>query len=41
MTIAGALSSYGFDADLFFNVEDLQKIAMIPCSARTGEGIKN
>ncbi|MCK9568164.1 translation initiation factor IF-2 [Candidatus Pacearchaeota archaeon] len=41
MTIAGALSSYGFEADLFYNVEDFtKKIAMIPCSARTGEGIQ-
>ncbi|MFA5070944.1 MAG: translation initiation factor IF-2 [Candidatus Pacearchaeota archaeon] len=41
MTIAGALSSYGFDADLFYNVDDFtKKIAMIPCSARTGEGIQ-
>jgi len=41
MTIAGALSSYGFEADLFFNVEDFtKKIALIPCSARTGEGIQ-
>jgi translation initiation factor 5B len=41
MTIAGALSSYGFEADLFYNVDDFtKKIAMIPCSARTGEGIQ-
>ena len=41
MTIAGALSSYGFEADLFFQVEDFtKKIAMVPCSARTGEGIQ-
>ena len=41
MTIAGALSSYGFEADLFYNVQDFtKKIAMIPCSARTGEGIQ-
>jgi translation initiation factor 5B len=41
MTIAGALSSYGFDADLFFNITDFtKKICLIPCSARTGEGIQ-
>lgn len=40
MTIAGALSSHGFDADLFFNIQDFtKKIAMVPCSARTGEGM--
>ena len=40
MTIAGALNSYGFEADLFYNIDDFtKKIAMIPCSARTGEGI--
>jgi translation initiation factor 5B len=40
MTIAGALSSYGFDADLFYNIQDFtKKIALVPCSARTGEGI--
>jgi translation initiation factor 5B len=41
MTIAGALSSYGFDADLFYNITDFtKKICLIPCSARTGEGIQ-
>lgn len=40
MTIAGALSSYGFDADLFYNIQDFtKKIALVPCSARTGEGM--
>jgi translation initiation factor 5B len=41
MTIAGALSSYGFDADLFYNITDFtKKICLVPCSARTGEGIQ-
>ncbi len=41
MTIIGALSSYGFDADLFYNITDFTKrIALVPCSARTGEGIQ-
>ena len=40
MTIIGALDSFGFNADLFFNIEDFsQKIAMVPCSAHTKEGI--
>ena len=40
MTIAGSLNSYGFDADLFFNITDFtKKIALVPCSARTGEGM--
>lgn len=40
MTIESALSSYGFDADLFYNINDFtKKIAMIPCSARTSEGM--
>ena len=40
MTIIGALHSYGFEADLFYNVEDFtKKIALIPTSAKTKEGI--
>lgn len=40
MTIAGALSSHGFEADLFYNINDFtKKIALVPCSARTGEGM--
>lgn len=40
MTIMGALSSYGFDADLFYNISDFtKKIALVPTSARTKEGI--
>ena len=40
MTIIGALDSYGFDSDLFYNIKDFtKKIAMVPCSARTKEGI--
>ncbi len=40
LTIVGSLSNYGFDADLFFNIQDFtKKIALVPCSARTGEGI--
>jgi translation initiation factor 5B len=40
MTLAGALHSHGFDADLYYEVEDFsKKIAMVPCSAESGEGI--
>ena len=40
MTLAGALHNHGFEADLFYNIEDFtQKIAMVPCSAKTKEGI--
>jgi translation initiation factor 5B len=41
MTLIGALNSYGFDSDLFYNVEDFsKKIALIPTSAKNGEGIE-
>jgi len=40
MTLIGSLNSYGFDADLFYNVKDFsKKIALIPCSAKTKQGI--
>jgi translation initiation factor 5B len=40
-TLIGSLNSYGFDADLFYNIKDFtKKIALIPCSAKTGEGIQ-
>jgi len=39
-TIIGSLHTYGFDADLFYNIKDFtRKIALVPCSARTKEGI--
>lgn len=41
LTLVGALNSYGFDADLYYNIQDFtQKIALVPCSARTKEGIQ-
>ncbi|MFH1801526.1 MAG: translation initiation factor IF-2 [archaeon] len=41
MTLIGSLNSHGFDADLFYNIKDFTKrIALIPCSARTKEGIQ-
>ncbi len=40
MTIIGSLNNFGFDADLYFKIDDFtKKIAMVPCSARTREGI--
>lgn len=39
-TLIGALNSYGLEADLFYNIEDFtKKIALVPCSAKTKEGI--
>jgi translation initiation factor 5B len=40
MTLVAALNSFGFDSDLYYNISDFtKKIALVPCSARTGEGI--
>jgi len=40
MTFIGSLHSYGFNADLFYNIHDFtKKIALVPCSAKTGQGI--
>ncbi len=40
MTLIGSLNSYGFDSDLYYNITDFtKKIALIPCSARTQQGI--
>jgi len=40
LTLMGALQNHGFDTDLFYNIEDFtKKIALVPCSAKTGEGI--
>ncbi len=40
LTLIGALNSYGFDADLFYNINDFsKKVALVPCSARTKQGI--
>ncbi len=39
-TLIGALQSHGLDADLFYNITDYtKKIAMVPTSANTKEGI--
>jgi len=40
MCLIGSLDSYGFEADLFYNIEDFtKKITLVPCSAKTREGI--
>ena len=40
MTLIGALNSYGFESDLYENIDDFTKqIALVPCSAQTGQGI--
>ncbi len=40
LTLIGSLNAHGFDADLFYNINDFtKKIALIPCSAKTKEGI--
>lgn len=39
-TLIGALNSYGFDAELYTEIKDFtKKIAIVPCSAITKEGI--
>ena len=39
-TLVGALHSYGFEADMYSKITDFTKnLAIIPCSAETGEGI--
>lgn len=41
MTLIGSLQSHGFDSDLFYNINDFsKKVALVPCSAETGEGIQ-
>ncbi len=40
MTLIGSLNSFGLDSDLYYNISDFtKKIALMPCSARTKEGI--
>ena len=40
MTLIGSLNSHGFEADLFYNIKDFtKKIALVPCSAKTKQGI--
>jgi len=40
MILIGSLNSLGFDADLFYKISDFtKKVAMVPCSAKTKQGI--
>lgn len=40
LTFESSLHSYGFNSELYYNVTDFTKrVALVPCSARTGEGI--
>jgi len=40
MTLIASLNAHGFDADLFYNIKDFtKKIALVPCSAKTKQGI--
>lgn len=40
LTFQSSLYEHGFDSDLFYEIKDFtKKIALVPCSARTGEGI--
>lgn len=40
LTFQGSLQSHGFNSDLYFNISDFtKKIAIVPCSARTKQGI--
>jgi translation initiation factor 5B len=39
-TLIGSLSSLGIESDLFYNISDFtKKIALVPCSAKTKQGI--
>lgn len=40
LTFQASLSEHGFESDLYFNIQDFtKKIALVPCSAKTKEGI--
>ncbi len=40
LTIEGSLHSYGFNALPYYEINDFTKnLALVPCSARTGEGV--
>jgi translation initiation factor 5B len=40
LTFQGALQEHGFDSDLYYDVTDFsKKVAIVPCSAKTKEGI--
>ena len=40
LTFQASLSEHGFESDLYYELKDFtKKIAIVPCSAKTGEGI--
>jgi translation initiation factor 5B len=40
LTLMGSLQNYNLDLDLYYKIDDFtKKIAIVPCSAKTGEGI--
>lgn len=40
LTFQGSLSAHGFESELYYEISDFtKKIALVPCSARTKEGI--
>lgn len=40
LTFQGALSEHGFESELYYDVQDFtKKIAIVPCSAKTRQGI--
>src|SRR3989338_2447483 len=40
LTFQGSLSEHGFESDLYYDIKDFtKKIAIVPCSAKTKEGI--
>jgi len=40
LTFQASLQQHGFDSDLYYNISDFtKKIAIVPCSAKTKEGI--
>jgi len=40
LTFEASLQSYGFESDLYYDISDFtKKVAIVPCSARTKEGI--
>jgi len=40
LTFQGTLKEHGFDSELFYDIKDFSKqVAVVPCSARTKEGI--
>lgn len=40
LTFQGSLNEHGFESGIYYEIEDFTKrVAIVPCSARTGEGI--